>query len=94
MESVQFYGQFHTWRLSQILQKGTQRTDQTLRRDLARALTLVGKGSPIDLARALTLVGKGSPVDLARALTLVGKGSPIDLARALTLVGTIMEFIW
>jgi len=41
VESVQFAGQKHTWRLSQLLQKGSARSTQTLRRDLAKALTLI-----------------------------------------------------
>jgi len=42
VESVQFVGQKHTWRLNQVLQKGSQQSTLTLRRDLARALHLLG----------------------------------------------------
>jgi len=41
VESVRFPGQKHTWRLSQLMQKGSERSTQTLRKDLARALTLL-----------------------------------------------------
>ena len=41
VESVQFSGQKHTWRLSQLLQKGTEQSTATLHSDLALALRLV-----------------------------------------------------
>ena len=41
VESVQFSGQQHTWRLSQVLQKGVERTRESLHSDLAHALKLV-----------------------------------------------------
>ena len=43
VDSVQFTGQKHTWRLSKILQKGADRSRETLYKDLSHALKLIGK---------------------------------------------------
>lgn len=37
MASLNFPGQVHRWRLSQLLQKGTERANDSLLSDLARA---------------------------------------------------------
>ena len=42
MDSAQFSGQKHTWRLSSLLQKGADRSAQTLNNDLAHALKFIG----------------------------------------------------
>lgn len=41
MDSINFPGQVHRWQLSQLLQKGTERSKQTLLDDLALALRFV-----------------------------------------------------
>jgi len=41
VDSVQFSGQKHTWRLSQILQKGADRSTETLYNDMSYALKLL-----------------------------------------------------
>ena len=43
VDSVQFTGQKHTWRLSKILQKGSERSKETMYKDLSHALKLLGK---------------------------------------------------
>ena len=43
VDSVQFTGQKHTWRLSKILQKGSDRSKETMYKDLSHALKLLGK---------------------------------------------------
>ena len=43
VDSVQFTGQKHTWRLSKILQKGSDRSQETMYKDLSHALKLLGK---------------------------------------------------
>ena len=43
VDSVQFSGQKHTWRLSQILQKGSDRSTDTLYNDMSYALQLLRK---------------------------------------------------
>ena len=43
VESVQFSGQKHTWRLSSVLQKGSDRSTQTFHKDLSHALKLLGE---------------------------------------------------
>ena len=43
VDSVQFSGQKHTWRLSKILQKGSDRSKETMYKDLSHALKLLGK---------------------------------------------------
>ena len=45
MDSAQFSGQKHTWRLSSLLQKGADRSAQTLNNDLAHALKFIGNTS-------------------------------------------------
>ena len=42
VDSVQFNGQKHTWRLSKLLQKGSDRSKETLYQDLSHALKLLG----------------------------------------------------
>lgn len=42
VDSVQFSGQKHTWRLSQILQKGSDKSTETLYNDMSYALKLLG----------------------------------------------------
>ena len=42
VDSVQFSGQKHRWRLSQFLVKGKERATETLQIDLALALRLIG----------------------------------------------------
>ena len=41
MESLNFAGQVHKWQLSQLLQKGTERTQESLLNDLALALRFI-----------------------------------------------------
>ena len=43
VDSIQFSGQKHTWRLSQLLQKGSEKSTQTLHNDLSHALKLIGR---------------------------------------------------
>lgn len=41
VESLNFAGQVHKWRLSQLLQKGTERSQESLLNDLALALRFI-----------------------------------------------------
>jgi hypothetical protein len=41
VESLNFAGQVHKWQLSQLLQKGTERTQESLLNDLALALRFI-----------------------------------------------------
>lgn len=41
MDSINFPGQVHCWRLSELLQKGSERTRDTLLNDLALAARLI-----------------------------------------------------
>jgi len=41
VESLNFTGQVHKWQLSQLLQKGTERTQESLLNDLALALRFI-----------------------------------------------------
>jgi hypothetical protein len=43
VESVQFAGQQHTWRVSALLQKGTDVAARTFRLHLSQALRLIGQ---------------------------------------------------
>ena len=43
MESVQFAGQQHTWRVSSLLQKGSQRSAQDMQANLSQAVRLLGQ---------------------------------------------------
>ena len=56
MDSAQFSGQKHTWRLSSLLQKGADRSAQTLNNDLAHALKFIGNTEtrdPVSLSASL-----------------------------------------
>jgi hypothetical protein len=41
VESLNFAGQVHKWQLSQLLQKGTERSQESLLNDLALALRFI-----------------------------------------------------
>jgi hypothetical protein len=41
VESLNFTGQVHKWQLSQLLQKGTERSQESLLNDLALALRFI-----------------------------------------------------
>ena len=43
VDSVQFSGQKHTWKLSEALQKGSDRSTETMHSDLSHALRFLGK---------------------------------------------------
>jgi hypothetical protein len=43
VDSVRFPGQKHRWLLSQVLIKGKQKTRETMRNDIAKALYFVGE---------------------------------------------------
>ena len=45
VDSVQFSGQKHTWKLTQILQKGSERSTETLYQDMSYALKFIGRFS-------------------------------------------------
>jgi hypothetical protein len=74
VESARFPGHVHRWRLSQVLQKGSEHTNEALWDDLSLALSFIVikardcflSSSGISVKTSLTCLGQG-------ILTLLGK---------------------